>query len=244
MVKDLSINSVKLGVPQDEIRMLVEDIQTLANYSFNKSHALAYSMMAAWTLYLNVYFKKFYYPAVIEYAFDHDKETEDTLKNMRNNGFLIHAPSINDSKARTYSSGNDIYIGLHNLKQVGNAAENIVSKSPYTSFREFMQKNINDSAVNKRAVSALVSYGCFDELETTITRGQMISAFNYFWENKPTVKKITEEEAKLIKENAEIKSKVLTAYERKVEETLTLWDSVKATAEKNREFAPKDTQDF
>lgn len=129
-----SENALKMGIPQNELKALLEDVAALANYSFNKSHALAYSMMAAWTLYLNVYFKKYYYPAVIEYAFEHDKETLETLKDVRNNGFKVIGPALNTSKARTYTDEDSVFIGLHNLKQVGAAAENVCEKAPYTDF--------------------------------------------------------------------------------------------------------------
>lgn len=237
MTRDIEANSIKINIPKEEIKKLITDMITLANYSFNKSHALAYSMMAAWTLYLNVYFKKFYYPAVIEYAFAHEKETLNTLKSMRKNGFNIIKPNLISSKSRTHVDGNTIIIGLHNLKQVGNSADNICNKMPYSCFREFMAKNANDSSVNKRAVTALVEFGCFDELEPSLNRRQMISCFNAFWDNKPTIKKITPAEAKAIKENEELLNKVKDAFNAKVEQMLQVWDKYKASVEEN-DFVP------
>lgn len=241
--KKFSDNAIKMGVSRAELKDLLEDVAALANYSFNKSHALAYSMMAAWTLYLNVYFKKFYYPAVVEYAFEHDKETLDTLKDMRRNGFKIHEPNINTSKSRTFSSGNDLYIGLHNLKQVGAAADNVCARAPYTNFSDFLRKNLEDSKVNKRVLTALVEYGCFDELEPTITRHQMISCFSQFWETKPAFKKLTAAEAEKIKIDLELKNKLVSALQNKINNIVEYWESIKEVAE-NNEFATKDTRQF
>lgn len=241
--KKFSENAIKMGIPQYELKELLEDVAALANYSFNKSHALAYSMMAAWTLYLNVYFKKYYYPAVVEYAFEHDKETLDTLKDMRKNGFHIHEPNINTSKSRTFSSGNDLYVGLHNLKQVGAAAENVCAKAPYESFSDFLRKNLDDSKVNKRVLTALVEYGCFDELEPTLTRHQMISCFSQFWENKPAFKKLTAAEAEKIKVDVALRDKLVSALQNKINSIVEFWESIKQAAEKN-EFIAKDTRQF
>ena len=241
--KKFSVNAIKMGISQTELKALLEDVAALANYSFNKSHALAYSMMAAWTLYLNVYFKKFYYPAVVEYAFEHDKETLDTLKDMRRNGFQIHEPNINTSKSRTFSSGNDLYIGLHNLKQVGAAADNVCAKSPYADFSDFLRKNLEDSKVNKRVLTALVEYGCFDELEPKLTRHQMISCFAQFWENKPAFKKLTAAEAEKIKTDADLRSKLVSALQNKINGIIDFWEGIKKTAEDNQ-FAVKDTRQF
>lgn len=238
-----SENAIKMGVSPSELKALLEDVAALANYSFNKSHALAYSMMAAWTLYLNVYLSNYYYPAVIEYAFEHDKETLDTLKNMRKNGYQIHEPNINTSKSRTFSSGSDIYIGLHNLKQVGAAADNVCAKSPYVDFSEFLRKNLEDSKVNKRVITALVEYGCFDEIEPKLTRHQMISCFAQFWDNKPAFKKITAADAEKIKVDAELKSKLVSALQNKINNIIEFWESIKNTAEDNI-FAIKDTRQF
>jgi DNA polymerase III alpha subunit len=243
MVKDLEANAVKMGIPASEIKALVQDMETLANYSFNKSHALAYSMMAAWTLYLNVYFNKYYYPAVVEYAFDHDKETLETLKDMRKNGFQIHEPDLNTSKPRTFSSGKDLYIGLHNLKQVGAAADSVCARAPYANFSDFLSKNLEDSKVNKRVLTALVEYGCFDELEPTITRGQMISCFSKFWESKPAFKKLTADEAEKIKTDPVLRDKLVSALRNKINNIVEYWESIKHTAEENK-FAVKDTRQF
>lgn len=238
-----SENALKMGIPQNELKALLEDVAALANYSFNKSHALAYSMMAAWTLYLNVYFKKYYYPAVIEYAFEHDKETLETLKDVRNNGFKVIGPALNTSKARTYTDEDSVFIGLHNLKQVGAAAENVCEKAPYTDFSDFLRKNLNDSKVNKRVITALVEYGCFDELEPTLSRHQMMSGFAQFWENKPTFKKLTVVEAEKLQQSPEMYDKLVSALNSKIESIVDYWKSVKEVAEAN-EFAMKDTRQF
>lgn len=241
--KKFSENALKMGIPQSELKNLLEDVAALANYSFNKSHALAYSMMAAWTLYMNVYFKSFYYPAVIEYAFAHDKETLETLKDIRSNGFKIVGPDMNTSKARTCSIGDEIFIGLHNLKQVGAAAENVCANAPYTSFSDFLTKNLNDSKINKRVITALVEYGCFDKLEPKLTRHQMMSCFSQFWENKPAFKKLTAAEAEKLGKSTEIYEKLVEALKNKINSIVEYWESVKALAEGN-EFATKDTRQF
>lgn len=243
MVKDLEANAKNLGIAQNEVKMLISDMETLANYSFNKSHALAYSMMAAWTLYLNVYFKKYYYPAVVEYAFDHDKDTLETLKDMRKNGFVIHEPNINVSKERTFTSGNDLFIGLHNLKQVGATAFNICYRAPYENFSDFLRKNLSDSKINKRVMTALVEYGCFDSLESTLTRGQMISCFFKFWETKPAFKKLTADEVEKIKTDEDLRQKLLSALKVKIDGIVEYWEKIKSTAEGN-DFVAKDTRQF
>lgn len=239
MVEDLSAKAVSLGVPKNEINMLVDDISLLANYSFNKSHALAYSAMAALTLYMNVYMKKYYYPAVIEYAFDNEKSTLETLKMMRDNGFRINPPSLVTSKERTFSSGDDIFLGLHVLKSVGKSAAGICERGPYTSFRDFMEKNLIDSSVNKRAVTAIVEFGCFDSLEPELSRAQMIYSFNTFWERKPAFKRLTEEEIANLSNDPEAVEKAKLSISNKIKNILLLWDSIKE-AEVNNKFAIKE----
>ena len=243
MTSDLRNNAYALGIPQSEIKSLMSDMIALANYSFNKSHALAYSMMAAWTLYLNVYFKRFYYPAVVEYAFDHDKETLETLKNMRSNGFKIFQPDVNTSKDRTYSTDDELFIGLHNLKQVGAAAEDICKRSPYTDFADFLKKNLIDSKINKRVLTALVEYGCFDKLEPSLTRHQMIACFSQFWETKPTIKRITAAEAEKIRNDKELQEKLVLAMNSKIDNIVDYWKKIKATVESNT-FVAQDTRQF
>jgi DNA polymerase-3 subunit alpha len=149
-------------------------------------------------MYLALYFKEYFYSAIVEYEMDKNRDTvPNILKQIKKSGFKIIPPSINSSKVKTYSKNNTIYIGLRNLKQIGDVpAQKIIENAPYNSFEDFFVKNINNSCINKRAISSLVEFGCFDTLEK-LNRKQMVRAFETFWESKKIVKNKEEIQEKI-----------------------------------------------
>lgn len=179
------------GLTNTEARRIADDMLMMSSYSFNKSHAVAYSYNGLITMYLTYYFRKYFYSAIIEYTMDRDRESvPEILKQIKSYGYDIIPPDVNKSKAKTYVDGNNIYIGLRNLKQIGDeVAEAIVGNSPYRDFTDFLVKSLNNSKINKRSISSLVKFGCFDKLEPELNRKQMINSFTYFWDEKKAVSK-------------------------------------------------------
>jgi DNA polymerase III alpha subunit len=186
------------GLSLLEAKKLADDMVAMSSYSFNLSHAVAYSFNGLMTMYLALYFKEYFYSAIVEYEMDKNRDTvPNILKQIKKSGFKIIPPSINSSKVKTYSKNNTIYIGLRNLKQIGDVpAQKIIENAPYNSFEDFLVKNINNSCINKRAISSLVEFGCFDTLEK-LNRKQMVRAFETFWESKKIVKNKEEIQEKI-----------------------------------------------
>ena len=154
------------------------------------SHAVCYSYVALMSLYLTNYFRKYFYSSIIEYTFDKKRDdVPKVLKEIRSKGYKILPPDINVSKPKTFASGNDIYIGLHNLKQVGDAALPIYENSPYESFIDFITKNSFETKVNKRSITSLVNFGCFDKIEPELNRKQMVYSFTEFWDKRKNITK-------------------------------------------------------
>jgi DNA polymerase-3 subunit alpha len=179
------------GLTNEEARKIANDMLMMSSYSFNKSHAVAYSYNGLITMYLTYYFRKYFYSAIIEYTMDRDRESvPEILKQIKSYGYTISPPDVNTSKAKTFVDGNTIHIGLRNLKQIGDeVAEAIVNNAPYKDFADFLIKSLENSKINKRSISSLVKFGCFDKLESELNRRQMINAFTYFWDEKKAISK-------------------------------------------------------
>lgn len=212
------------GLSTQDARRISEDMLLMSEYSFNRSHSVAYSYNGLITMYLTYYFRKYFYSAIIEYTMDKDRnDVVSTLKEIRGYGYNIFPPDINISKEKTYVDDTNIYIGIRNVKQVGEeVASTIVSNAPYDGFFDFLVKNLENNKVNKRAIGSLVKFGVFDKLETSLNRRQMVSAFDNFWDIKRSFSKALREE---VAKNKDIKS--LMESSREVVALYTLWNSVK-----------------
>ena len=73
------------------------DFEKHAGYSFNKSHAVAYSMLSFWTAWLKAYYPLEFMYSVLKNEIDNDTRTEYLLE-CRRMGIPLKLPHINDSE--------------------------------------------------------------------------------------------------------------------------------------------------
>jgi len=136
------------------------DFEAHAGYSFNKSHAVAYSTLSYWTAWL-----KYYYPIEFMYSLlknekDKDARTEYLIEAKRM-GISIKLPHINDSDIDFKIEGKGIRFGLSAIKYISdNIATKYMAARPFKSYAELEEFTFTKgSGVNSRALQALRSIG-------------------------------------------------------------------------------------
>jgi len=132
------------------------DFEAHAGYSFNKSHAVAYSTLSYWTAWLkNRYPLEFMY-SILKNEKDKDARTEYLIEAKRM-GISIKLPHINDSDADFKIEGKGIRFGLTGIKYISdNIAEKFLAVRPFKSYSDleaFTSKK--GSGVNSRSLQAL-----------------------------------------------------------------------------------------
>jgi DNA polymerase-3 subunit alpha len=135
---------------------LWHDFEAHAGYSFNKSHAVAYSTLSYWTAWL-----KYHYP--IEFMFsllksekDSDTRTEYLIESKRM-GLSLKLPHINESDSDFKIEGKGIRFGLAAIKWLSEGVANkIIAQRPFESKEQFKKfAGQKGSGINSRAVEAL-----------------------------------------------------------------------------------------
>ncbi len=136
------------------------DIQEHSGYSFNYSHSLSYSFM---TLAL-AWFKQ-HYPAQYYAAALNTQETSDEasfLFEASRFKIEIKPPDIQDVSTEWYVKNGVLHAPLTAVKFLSqNAAQEIISKSPFTSILDFATR-VEKRKVNARVKKAMWLTGCFD----------------------------------------------------------------------------------
>lgn len=179
---------VKKGILQKDIELLCSDMETLSKYTFNFSHAAAYSYLAMETVYLAKYFKPYFYAINLANEAGKVDTIKDAIQSCKNSGFEVVQPDINNSKEHFFPKENNLFFGLQDIKGVGEEpAKIIVSNQPYTSIIDFICKTI-DTKVNKRITSALIGGGAFDNLIGSENRKYYFDVAQKFYEKKKTKK--------------------------------------------------------
>jgi DNA polymerase-3 subunit alpha len=145
---------------------LWHDFEAHAGYSFNKSHAVAYSTLSYWTAWL-----KYHYPIEFMYSLlknekDKDSRTEYLIEAKRM-GIPIKLPHINDSDKDFKIEGKGIRFGLSAIKFISDTiADRYIAARPFSSFKEVEEFTFTKgNGVNSRALQAMNAIGALTFLD-------------------------------------------------------------------------------
>lgn len=141
------------------------DMEQFGVYSFNRSHAYAYGMIAYWTAWM-----KHHYPAEFMLALfiTNDEDTKPYVRECRRLGIDLRAPDVN-ATADFSIRGGGIQYGLTTVKFVSSAAKIIEENAPYDSVTDILTR-LADTKVNKRALESLIRVGALDDIVTNEER--------------------------------------------------------------------------
>lgn len=137
------------------------DLELGAEYNFNISHSVAYSMLSYRTAWLKHYYPVEFMAATIRNESDSDSVT-DYLIEARRLGIDIKLPHVNKSGLYAEPEGNNsIRMGLRNVKYCGEGAANaIILQRPYDNYEHFSTvAGKKGSGINKRVVANLNKIG-------------------------------------------------------------------------------------
>jgi DNA polymerase-3 subunit alpha len=154
------------GVEAKVARKLWEDMEKAQDYSFNKSHAACYALIAYRTAWLKAHYPCQYMAALISSVMNTKDRVPFYVNACDEMGIEVLPPDVNFSQTDFAVIEEKIRFGLNAVKGVGEgAARAIVSAreegSVFASVWDFVER-IDSSCVNKRVLEALVKCGAFD----------------------------------------------------------------------------------
>jgi len=145
---------------------LFDVIKEGEQYGFNKSHAVAYALLAMKTMFLKVYFPHEFLSVALShhpYSKTHIFKIRDYENEAARLGIQVLPHDINLSRYHyTYDKAqNTIRRGFCSLPHVKSGAFHIQKLQPFRSFNDFY-KRVNKSRVRTNAMQMLLDSGCFD----------------------------------------------------------------------------------
>ena len=151
---------------------LFEKIEKFAGYGFNKSHAVAYSILSYWTCWLKVYYPAEYFAAQLSIV--KEDKYANLVKDARSCGIKVTPPDVNFSSARfEIKDDQTIVMPFSAVKGCSEKiANNIVSARKmhggFKSMQDFVDvASMKGSGINKRVVENLNLVGAFADIEPT-----------------------------------------------------------------------------
>ena len=163
------------GIRAEDAAEIYDLLEPFGGYAFNKSHTVAYSMLAYRMAYLKTYYPHEFMAAMMTgEAGDSGKITRyraecKKLADLLEVEINLLPPDVNTSKREFTVDGSDICFGLVAVKGVGDGAIDSIVEAreqggSFTSLQDFCER-VDTKQVNKRAVESLIMSGAFDSLE-------------------------------------------------------------------------------
>jgi DNA polymerase-3 subunit alpha len=112
---------IEKDLPTEVGEVLWRVAEDSANYSFNKSHSLAYATLAAWTAYLKFNYPQEFFMSLLKmtkYEPAPQEEIASISRELSNFGIKLLSPDLAKSKMDFSTEGKDIRFGLNSVKGV------------------------------------------------------------------------------------------------------------------------------
>jgi len=178
--KRLTEGMVKRGIQPAVAKEIWEEIQRFAEYSFNASHAVAYSFITYQTAWLKAHYPiQFYCALLTMHAGERDKII-GYLGDCRRAGIKVLPPDVNESSTDFTIVGETIRFGLAAIKDVGdNGTKHIVNeRKKHGCYKDLLDfyKRLGESRITRKTIEALAKAGAFSSLG--LTRRGVIEALD------------------------------------------------------------------
>jgi len=204
-------------------------IEPFASYSFNRSHAAAYAMIAYQTAYLKAHFPVEFMAALLTSERNDIDRISILITECKKMEIEVLPPDINESfnYFGVVPKKNQIRFGLSAIKNVGSGiVETIVEErkmnGPYVSIDNFVSR-ISSKDLNKKSLESLIKTGSFDKIAE---RNQLLLNLEKLLDSSRENQKIKTNGQKGLFEGMEFNNKI------KMENTVPASDKEKLTWEK------------
>ncbi|HEX4437115.1 MAG TPA: DNA polymerase III subunit alpha [Solirubrobacteraceae bacterium] len=159
------------GTSQQVIDFLWQTNEKSADYSFNKSHAACYAMIAYRTAWLKANHTAEYMAALISSVMSTKDKVPFFVARCEDMGIEILPPDVNLSDHEFTVVEGNIRFGLDAVKGVGFQAVEAIKRAreeagEFASLWDFCER-VDNRAVNKKAIEALIKCGAFGSTGAT-----------------------------------------------------------------------------
>jgi len=153
------------GYSYEISKKVYDHILAFANYGFNKSHSVAYSIVSYKMAYLKAHFPKFFYSNLLEGVVGSEVKTLEYIKELKKLDIKVLPPDINLSLERRYRVvDNGIIMPLSVIRNVGGVIAHYIveerKNGEYKDIFDFLTR-IYKRTNNKKVIESLIYAKCF-----------------------------------------------------------------------------------
>ena len=159
LYKDFADGLRKKNWTEQQIEEVWALLSKQAEYSFNRGHAVAYSLLSYLCAWMKVYYPVEFMTAYLTAKSDKTEKLSAIINDCHRMGIKVLPPKINESKQSF--TGNpekkEILFGFGAVKGIGDSViTKVIENQPYVDFKDFV-----DKVQDKTATIALIKAGAF-----------------------------------------------------------------------------------
>lgn len=118
--------SMKKGHSYELSKEIFDLVLNFAGYGFNKSHSVAYSLIAYKMAYLKTHYKTIFFANLLTNVIGSESKTHEYIMEAKANKIEVVKPTIYESSNRYIVKDGKIIYPLSNLKSIGNVISNMI----------------------------------------------------------------------------------------------------------------------
>ena len=199
--EDFITGSINNNYSKEVANKVFDDIVKFAEYGFNKSHSVAYSVVSYKMAYLKANYPKEFYVSLLN-SIGSDQKVVNYIKEMKKKGIKLIKPDINLSTNNWIIKNNSIVLPLNIIKGISNILVGKILEARGDSFKDIFDFFRKTNFDKKNYVSIIDSgiLDCFnytrsslyESLDNLINYTKICNDLGYDYVLKPEINNIDE----------------------------------------------------
>lgn len=165
--KNFINNALKQGKSKEKANEIYDYIVKFADYGFNKSHSVAYGLIAYWMAYLKSHYPGIFLTVLMDSAKGSAQQMRMYMQELAEHHLTLRGPSVKKSKDTFHNIDGVIHYPLTGIKYLGNsvvkAFMSIRNQAMFNDFATFVFKT--RQVFNAQHYAYLIDSGALDMFE-------------------------------------------------------------------------------
>ena len=164
--KDFIEGSIKNGYTRELANKVYDLILKFAGYGFNRSHSVAYGLVAYQLAYLKANYPLSFFASLLNSVIGSETKSSEYIFEAKKRGITILPPDVNASKNEYVIDKNSLRFPLVGIKNIGSAMSLSLLKErethgAYVDFFDFVAR-VNLIKITSKGIESLIDAGALD----------------------------------------------------------------------------------
>lgn len=176
--------SIQMGRSKEIAKQVFSHVLNFASFGFNRSHSVAYSIIAYKMAYLKTHYKTIFFANLLTNVIGSETKTHEYIMEAKANAIDVIKPTISKSSNRYIVEDNKIIYPIANIKSIGAVVSETIKKArsdvPFSDIYDCFSR-LYIAGIGKKTFETLIMADVFKEFNyNRCTLYQNLdSLFNY-----------------------------------------------------------------